>query len=126
MPGAPEWVRQVAAVTLVEGGDRRGARRVLLELISADESYIRAAAERSLAQLQALDTIENLAEVIGRYVRANDALPATWADLIRQRYLPGVPLDPTGRPFSYDPATGRVSIGTQSSLLPLPRGLGTR
>src|SRR5690606_17346448 len=51
MPGAPEWIRQVAAVTLVEGGDRSGARQILQGLLStSEEAYVRSAAERSLQQ----------------------------------------------------------------------------
>lgn len=126
MPGAPDWIRQVAAVTLVEGGDRTGARQILSELVSADEAYIRAAAERSLTQLQALDAIEQLTTIVGRYRQAVGSLPRGWNDLIRQRYLPGLPADQTGTPFHYDPATGAVSLGAASSLLPLPHNMGKR
>lgn len=127
MPGAPEWVEQVAAVTLVEGGDRAGAKRLLVEMLSTvDETYVRAAAERSLAQLQALDAIDQIAPLVERYQAATGRLPGEWRDLIRARLLPGVPIDPTGVPLSYDPRTGAISIGEGSSLLPLPRGFGHR
>ncbi|ODS56293.1 MAG: hypothetical protein ABS36_07790 [Acidobacteria bacterium SCN 69-37] len=123
MPGAPEWVRQVAAVTLVEGGDRAGARRMLSELVDTDEPYIRAAAERSLMQIRALDAIDQLTAVVERYRRETGQAPSGWADLVRARLLAGVPVDGAGTPFTYDAATGVVSIGGGSSLLPLPRGL---
>jgi len=125
MPDAPEWVRQVAAVTLVEGGDRDGARRMLVELAGAGESYVRSAAERSLAQVQALDAIDELTTIVARYRERTGTLPQGWPDLVRARLLAGVPLDPTGTPFTYDPAAGTVSIGQGSTLLPLPRGLQT-
>lgn len=125
MPGAPGWIRQVAAVTLVEGGDRTGARQILMELVGSDESYVRAAAERSLAQLNALDAIDQLEAVVGRYRQSTGVLPAGWRDLVLARYLPpGVPVDQTGTPFAYDPASGRISLGKSSELLPLPRALG--
>lgn len=123
MTGAPEWVRQVAAVTLVEGGDRDGARRVLTELVTAEDSYIRRAAERSLAQVQALDAMDELAAIVERFRERAGALPRGWGDLVRARFIAGVPVDPTGTPFAYDPATGTVSIAPESTLLPLPRGL---
>ena len=126
MPDAPEWVRQVAAVTLVEGGDRAGARRILGEIVAGGDSYVRAAAERSLAQLQALDAIDELKPVVSAYERATGRLPGGWDDLIRRRMLPGVPLDPTGVPLEYDPASGTVSMRHDSTLLPLPRGLRDR
>lgn len=124
MPGAPDWIRQVAAVTLVEGGDRSGARHILTELVGSGEAFVRAAAERSLAQLDALDAVDRFRTVVARYRETTGALPTGWADLIRQRYLPGVPVDRTGTRFSYDPSTGEISIGPGSTLLPLPRGLG--
>lgn len=127
MPDAPGWIRQVAAVTLVEGGDRAGARRILGELMtSAEDSYIRSAAERSFQQIQALDAVDQLTTLVERYRSATGKLPAGWHDLVRARLLPGAPIDSTGTPFAYDPETGEVTIGTQSSLLPLPRGLGRR
>jgi tetratricopeptide (TPR) repeat protein len=126
MPGSPEWIRQVAAVTLVEGGDRQGARRILSELVAAEESYVRAAAERSLAQLQALDAIDQLQALVDRYQQATGALPGGWRDLIGLRYLTGVPVDRTGTPFDYDPDTGVIGIGARSELRPLPRALEKR
>jgi tetratricopeptide (TPR) repeat protein len=123
MPNAPDWIRQVAAVTLVEGGDRTRARQILTELVGSGESYIRAAAERSLAQLQALDSIDQLEAIVARYRQATGRLPGGWNDLVRERYLPGIPVDRSGVPFSYDADTGAVSIGVESGLLPLPRNL---
>jgi hypothetical protein len=123
MPNAPDWIRQVAAVTLVEGGDRAGARQILTELVGSGESYIRATAERSLAQLQALDAIDQLDAVVASYRQSNGRLPGGWNDLVRARYLPGMPVDRTGVPFSYDADTGAISIGAGSELLPLPRNL---
>jgi tetratricopeptide (TPR) repeat protein len=126
MPGSPEWIRQVAAVTLVEGGDRSGARQILSELLGAEESYVRAAAERSLAQLQALDAVDQLQALVDRYRQATGALPRGWRDLIERRYLTGVPVDRTGTPFDYDPDTGVIGIGARSDLRPLPRALEKR
>lgn len=127
MPDSPEWLRQVAAVTLVEGGDRAGARQILAELMTSDDdSYIRSAAQRSFAQIQALDAIDQLTTLVERYQRTTSRLPAGWHDLVRAGLLPGAPVDSTGTPFAYDPDTGAVTIGAQSSLLPLPRGLGRR
>ncbi len=127
MPEAPGWIRQVAAVTLVEGGDRAGARRILSELLtSATDDYIRNAAERSLQQVQALDAIDELNGLIEQYRERTGGLPSVWGDLVRARMLPGLPVDSTGTPFAYDSSTGVVSLGAGSTLLPLPRGLSAR
>lgn len=126
MPKAPDWIRQVAAVTLVEGGDRTGALQILTELVESEEDYIRAAALRSLAQVRALEAIDQLHDLVARHRQVTGALPGSWHEMVRQGYLPGVPVDQTGTPFAYDSATGDITIGPGSELLPLPRGLRER
>ena len=123
MEGAPDWLHQVAAITRAEGGDRDGARPLLAEILNSGEGYLVSAAERALAQLDALDALDQLAAIIERYREATGQRPGSWQDLVAARYLRGVPADPTGVPFAYDPATGRVSLHPSSSLLPLPQGM---
>lgn len=126
MPGAPEWIRPLAATTLAQGGDRAGARQLLEELRSSPEAYVRGAAERSLAQLAALDAIDTLESLIGRFQATTGHPPSAWIDLIRAGLLGGLPADPTGAPFVYDAASGRVSVDPASSLAPLPQAFSRR
>lgn len=119
-PGAPDWLRPLAAVTRAQGGDRAGARRLLSDLLNADQAYVRNAAERALAQLQALDAIDDLQKLVDRFHQALGRYPSGWSDMIRVRDLPGVPTDPTGAAFHYDPATHKVALAPESSLFPLP------
>jgi hypothetical protein len=120
IPGAPEWIRPLAATTLVQGGDRAGARRLLTEIASSPEPYLRNAAERSLAQLQALDAIDELQAIVERVNVALGHYPSGWPEIIQARFLPGRPADQTGAQFAYDPITHEVSLDPQSSLAPLP------
>jgi hypothetical protein len=120
MPGSPGWIRPLAAVTLAQGGDRAGARQLLGELLASPEPYIRAAAERSLAQLQTLDAMDELEARIDRFHETTGRYPSGWPDLIRAGLLPGLPGDPTGALFAYDPVTHRVSLAPESELAPLP------
>jgi tetratricopeptide (TPR) repeat protein len=126
MPGAPEWLRPVAAMTRAQGGDRAGARRLLTELLSADQDYVRHTAERGLQQLQALDAIDQLQAIVERYHDATGSYPRAWRDLISARLLRGLPIDPTKTAFVYDATTHRVTISETSSLFPLPRFLQPR
>jgi tetratricopeptide (TPR) repeat protein len=126
MPGAPEWLRPVAAMTRAQGGDRAGARRLLTELLSADQDYVRHTAERGLQQLQALDAIDQLQTIVERYHEATGSYPRAWRDLIGAHLLRGLPIDPTKTAFVYDAATHRVTISETSSLFPLPRFLQPR
>ena len=123
MPNAPEWIRPLAAMTLVQGGDRASGRRLLRELLSSDQGYLRSAAERGLAQLQSVDAIEELTAVIERYRSIRGVYPTGWIDVIRAGLLPGLPGDPSGAPFVYEPTSHAVTMSPDSSLLPLPRFL---
>jgi hypothetical protein len=123
MPNGPEWLRPLAAVTLVQGGDRRGARQLLADLQTSPERYIQQAAVRGLAQLDALDRLDRLQPVVDAFRSTTGREQVSWSDLVRAGRLPGVPVDPTGEPFVIDPSTGRVSLSTHSSLAPLPRSL---
>lgn len=126
MPKAPDWILPLAALTRAEGGDRADARRMLAELMSSDQSYLKAAAERALAQLQALDAIDHLKTLVGLFRSTTGRSPSGWDDLIRAGMLPGLPADPARFVFRYDPATETITISPESSLLPLPRGLAPR
>jgi tetratricopeptide (TPR) repeat protein len=123
MPGAPEWIRPLAGVTLAQGGDRQGARTLLRELMTSNEKYIREAAERGLAQVQALDDLDALAILLERVHQATGRYPADWIELAHNG-VPGMPpRDPTGVEYAYDPATHAVALGAGSTLAPLPRGM---
>ena len=42
--------------------------------------------------------------------------------MIRAGLVRGVPLDPTGVPYTLDPVSGAVDVAKDSSLYPLRRG----
>jgi hypothetical protein len=102
MPGAPNWLRPLAAVTLAEGGHRSASRAMWEQLAQADEDWLRGAATLRLAQLDAMDIME-----AWQRARAAGARPA-------------VPLDPSGTPFEVDPATGTLVVSRASRIFPMP------
>ncbi len=103
IPGAPNWLRPLAAVTLAEGGHRTASRALWQQLAKADESWLRDAAGLRLSQLDAMDVME------------------AWSRFRRERGVaPPVPLDPSGTPFAIDPATGDLTVARESKLYPLP------
>jgi tetratricopeptide (TPR) repeat protein len=121
VPGAPWWLRSLAATTLAEGGDRQSSRR-MWEAIreSAEIDWLRRDAERRLAQLTALDQIDALQKLIDQVTKRNGAPPAGWTPLLGGRPLPGVPVDPAGTPYEID-ASGRVQLSMKSPLFPIPQ-----
>lgn len=120
MPGAPLWLRTMAAVTLIKGGDRAGARQLWTELYdTADVEWLRRAATNRLQQLQALDELDALRAVAARFRERTGRDPQAWSDLVRAGLLPGVPADPAGAPYALAAESG-VTLAADSPLQPLP------
>ena len=103
LPGAPSWLRPLAAVTLAEGGHRASSRALFQQLAQSEEPWLRDAAELRLVQLDAMDVID-----AWKRAKAERGSP------------PPVPLDPSGTPFVIDPATGDITVAPESKLFPLP------
>jgi tetratricopeptide (TPR) repeat protein len=121
IPGAPNWVRPLAAVTLAEGGNRQSSRTLWTEILnSADADWLRDQARFRLAQLDAIDQIDALERAVQVFRARTGRLADSWADLARAGILRGIPADPVGVRYELDPLTGKVTLGPDSSLNPLP------
>lgn len=120
LPGAPEWIDPLAAGMLARGGERDASRQLLSRILEdADQDWLRQTARRWLMQLDALDQIDQLDALLARY-RAQAGPPASWLDLIRAGWLPGVPVDPAGEPYVLQPLWTSTALSTESPLYPLP------
>lgn len=102
LPGAPNWLQPLAAVTLAEGGHRSASRTLWQQIAKSEEPWLRDAAILRLTQLDAMDTMD-------AWKRAKD-----------QGLNPPIPSDPSGTPFVPDPATGGITVSTASKIYPLP------
>jgi tetratricopeptide (TPR) repeat protein len=119
VPGAPWFLRSLAAVTLAEGGDRRSSRTMWTAIHeSAENDWLKADAERRLEQLDAADLIDRLQRAVDAAAPRTGKL-VTWEALIRAGVIPGVPIDPAGVPFGID-HEAHVHLAAASPLFPLP------
>lgn len=120
MPGAPWWLRSLAATTLAQGGNRRSSRIMWTTILqSAEIDWLRSNAVRSLRQLDALDTIDRLQAAIDG-ARDRGIVATDWASLVKAGVVSAIPIDPAGTP--YDLTTdGRVVVAQHSPLFPLPK-----
>ena len=108
LPGAPWWLRSMAATMLAKGGDRNTSRLLWSQLYdTANNDYARNAARTKLMQLKAGDDIDALQKALDRGV------------------LRGLPLDPAGVAYVVGPGS-RVGLSPQSPLYPLPIEPDTR
>jgi hypothetical protein len=123
VPGAPWWMKSLAAVTLAQGGDRSSSRLLWQSLLDgAENDWMRKTAVHRLRQLDALDQIDQLQAIARRYMSRTGTVPAGWTALVRAGYLRGIPVDPEGTVYALDAQTGVVSLGAVSTLNPLPSG----
>jgi hypothetical protein len=127
VPGAPWFLKSLAAVTLAEGGDRTSSRTMWTAIQqSAEIDWLKGDAERRLHQLDALDLIDTVQRAVDAAEPRTGKL-TSWQDVIHAGVLKGVPLDPANVPLGID-HEGRVHLALTSPLFPLPlepQGLGS-
>ena len=119
-PGAPWWMRSMAAVTLASGGNRQSSRQMWQSMAQSTIEYQRNHAQRALAQLDALDAIDLLRPIVERFATQSGAPPRDWQALVRAGLLRGIPADPAGVPFRIE-ADGTIDVDPASPLSPLPK-----
>lgn len=118
IPGSPNWMAGLAAVTEARGGNRQASRKLWEEILSqSPEEWMVKQATFRLRQLTAMDQIDELTRRVQRYTSNMGRPPRTWADL---GFGGSVPIDPDQFAFELDPASGTVSLNRQSTLNPLP------
>jgi tetratricopeptide (TPR) repeat protein len=117
-PGAPEWLKPLAAVTLAEGGSRDSSRRLFRELLNSDIPYIRNNADRRLQQLDVMDLIDALTPALKRFTEREGRPPLNIQEFAAAEHLRGIPTDTTGVPLVIE--AGRLDVSVRSALAPLP------
>jgi hypothetical protein len=122
LPGAPNWLKPLAASMLAQGGER-DASRAMWTLLSetAEHDWIRQAAKRGLMQLDAEAHIELLEPLIHTFFDMNGRFPKGWQDLTGGpvKMLRNLPRDPAGYIYDLDPVTGSITVARDSPLFPL-------
>ena len=121
VPGASWWLRSLAANTLAAGGSRESSRMLWQQMYdAADNDWIRDESARRLTQLRALDDIDQLVGAAQRFIEQRGRPPRSWEDLVDAGLVAGFPVDPTGRPYVFDNASGTINVSSNSELFPLP------
>jgi hypothetical protein len=121
-PNAPNWLMPLAASVTAEGGDRRTARAMWTQIRdTAEQEWLRRNATTSLLKLDAEELIEQLHAIVNEYTRRTGRTPDGWPALVSAGFLRGIPLDPAGVPFVFDPTSATASVSQQSPLFPLRR-----
>jgi hypothetical protein len=115
IPGAPPFLATLAAQVVMRAGDRETSRQMWRRIYEQGEGPMKNNAAVHLAQLDALDALDNVNEAIRVHEGRTGARPATLEELRRTGYR-GALADPAGVPFAYDQAQGRATLARNSSL----------
>lgn len=121
LPGAPNWLRPVAASVLAEHGDSKAARAMWIQISqTAAHEWIRQTALRGLQQLDAEEQIGVLSEkAIHPFYDEHGRFPQSWDELVNAGKLRATPVDPAGTPYTLDAVSGQVDVSKNSRLWPL-------
>jgi hypothetical protein len=124
MPNAPVWLKSTAAVTLAQGGERDAARALWQHLHdTAENDWLKDTAEVRIAQLDALDVVDQLNQAVWRYEARTGRFPSSWQELRAAGVLRELPRDPAGVPYVLDQTNEDVQVSRTSPLWPLPTDL---
>ncbi len=117
LPGAPFWLETMAAEFLYKGGERETSRRLWERLYeAAEEDFQKSNALFNLRHLDALDVADRLERFVERFAAQHGRRPVSLEELRTAGTVRDDLTDPSGAPFDYDPATGRVTIARASGL----------
>jgi hypothetical protein len=105
-------VRRFYAEMYDKAGDKRTSLKEWMEIEeTAGDDYVRAVASNHVHDLQVDVDLGDLATASDAYHARLGRWPAALPDLVQAGLLAGLPLDPEGRAYDYDPATGRAGYG---------------
>jgi tetratricopeptide (TPR) repeat protein len=116
-PEAHPVVRRFHAEMYNRSGDKRTSLRHWTEILeTAESTYVRQVAEKHVHDLRLEIDLADLEDAVRRFRETAGHLPANLRALLDSGALASLPLDPEGRPYRYDPATGAVSSRARFAL----------
>ena len=122
-PHAYAWMKVMAADMAQHAGEPALAMEIWKRLYeNSEDKMIRENAAQHIAAIRVDQSIPELERRVAMYRQATGHLPATWADLVRARVLPGIPVDPAGTAYKLMP-DGTVQVEDPDKLPYITEGL---
>jgi len=123
-PGAPAWMRVMAAQMNVQGGSRAVAREMYKQMYEgAVDEHVRTLAVTRLAQLDSLEERDRIRQILSDFRARTGRCPADWREVVPQLRAArlrvtaaGAPLDPSDVPYVLDAAACDVNLGQDSKI----------
>ena len=111
-PDVHPLVRRMYAEMYNHAGDKATSLRVWSEIFeTSEDDYVRRVAWNHVHDLKVEVELDLLRRAVTRYSERSGAPPPRLSVLGPVDGIAGVPLDPEGNPYEYDPVRGEVSYG---------------
>ena len=122
IPGAPSWMRMMAALVAQNGGSLETSRMIWTEIYnSTQDKTVRQRAITTLRGLRALEDEQQLDALAQEYKNRTGHFPVSLNDLHDAGLVRGDPVDPDGYPYVVGP-DGKSKLDPRSSVT-IPQGL---
>jgi len=123
-PGAPAWMRVMAAQMNEQGGSRAVAYEMYRRMYEgAADDQVRTLAVTRMAQIDSLEERDRIRRVLSDFRARTGRCPADWREVAPQfrnaklrLTAAGVPLDPSDVPYVLEAASCDVSLGQDSKI----------
>jgi tetratricopeptide (TPR) repeat protein len=108
-PGAHPTARRFHAEMFNKMGDKRTSYEKWRNIYeTAEDDFVRDIAYSHVHDLRIEIDLQDLRDGVWEYRERHGRWPASLEALAAEEILPSVPLDPDGKPYLYDPASGEV------------------
>jgi hypothetical protein len=122
VPGAPSWMKIMAALVAQRGGSVETSRMLWTQVYnSTQDRTVRERAIQTLGGLRALEDEQLLDQLAQQYKDRSGHFPATTADLRDSGLIRGNPRDPKGYPYVFG-TDGKSALDPRSTIV-IPQGL---
>jgi hypothetical protein len=122
VPNAHPWMALLAGKMAEHAGEIETARMMWITTYkTTEDKNIRANAVAHLNALQVYEDVTKLEKLVAQYREKTGRLPGSLSDLVVAGMLPGVPEDPTERPYRLT-ADGRIEVRVPDDLPFLEKG----
>lgn len=123
VPGAPPWMKVMAASMAQRANDATTARAMWVQLLESTESkQIKVTARIHLMALQVDEDVPALEDLVKRFHEANGRFPTNFAEMVAMGWLRAMPRDPLNNDYILS-SDGNVYVQHPESFYFITKGL---
>ena len=116
IPNAPPWIQAMAARVAQTGGSVETSQMIWGQIYdSTKDATIKNRAKQELQGLRAQEDMVQLGKLAQEYKNRVGHDPASEEELRAAGFLPGIPVDPAGFPYEFDP-DGKARLNSKTTF----------